>query len=74
MCEKCEGTGIVTVYDRVPYGSTTVDMPSSDVCDCCEFGCPYCGEDAIWDEDAGSFVTCHSCGWNIEAQTFYDEF
>ena len=44
MCDKCNGTGWIKVYDWVPYGSTDVRMESSEMCDCLERNeCPKCG-------------------------------
>ena len=44
MCDKCNGTGWLKVYDSVPYGSTNVSMESAEMCDCLDRGeCPKCG-------------------------------
>jgi hypothetical protein len=34
FCQKCNGTGWVTVTDSVDYGSTSVSMESEEPCEC----------------------------------------
>lgn len=73
---ECQGTGIVIkAGDRVPYGSTTAQLPDeSDVCSCAEKGrCPRCGSQIIWHDEpdaahkrrkwtGGYFDPCPECG------------
>ena len=33
-CIECAGEGVVEVNDIVDLGSTTISMPSRDLCDC----------------------------------------
>lgn len=35
-CHKCAGEGYYQDFDLVPYGSTEVQMPFSEICDCTE--------------------------------------
>jgi len=76
MCNGCNGTGLVTYTDYVPYGSTTVAMETADYCLCTETSCPQCGENTEdtdhWDDEKGRFNPCPFCGWDIEGQ-YYDK-
>jgi len=38
VCSHCDGTGWITSYDSVDYGSTTVSMPSTEPCMYCAAG------------------------------------
>jgi hypothetical protein len=78
MCERCNGTGYITVYDWVPYGSGDVQMPSGEACPSCleRDTCPRCGEFSIIYAEApkraGKFVyddtaVCLACGWDDSA-------
>ena len=75
-CATCGGSGFVTVYDTVDYGSTTASMPSEEPCHDCWLvdKCPQCGamlattvtppeEDTnlVWYRDS-----CIMCGWQSE--------
>lgn len=64
-CEACEGKGVVTVYDFVPYGIGFTSMPTTDICpDCVGNGrCPVCGAELADDPDD---LKCEACGWKIE--------
>lgn len=57
MCTKCDGTGLITCVDWVDYGSTTVPMQTTSLCDCLDFGkCPVCDE-TLTEENV-----CPGCG------------
>lgn len=71
MCDKCNGTGWIKVYDSVHYGSTNVRMESSEMCDCLENDeCPSCGaelersEGRMW-YGKMNVLSCE-CGYRTE--------
>lgn len=71
MCEKCGGTGWIWVYDSVPYGSTNVSMPSSEMCDCLDRDeCPSCGAELERSEGRTMYgkvnVLSCECGYRTE--------
>lgn len=73
MCDKCNSTGWIKVYDSVPYGSTNVQMESSEMCDCLEKNeCPVCGETLAESAYQTMFggkvlvITCANCGYRTE--------
>lgn len=67
FCQKCDGTGWVTVYDSVPYGIGNVQMPSDNACECWtsdEPHCPKCGGNIRFlDEEDAFCLRDLSCGW-----------
>lgn len=65
-CETCGGTGFVTVYDLVDYGSSTVQMPSDEPCPVCLGAgrCPQCGE-AMDEGHVESMEACDKCGHKL---------
>jgi len=70
-CTQCDGHGLLTVHDSVPYGSGNVNMQSEELCDCClERGaCPRCGEmilatDEQFEDFWENMLPCPLCGWN----------
>lgn len=71
-CRACDGRGIFTGSQSVPYGSTSASFDVSEPCgDCTEQGkCPRCGDDGLTCEDRGDNSTgdgpCQICGWNYQ--------
>ena len=72
MCNKCDGSGWITYYDSVPYGSTNVSMPTVEMCDCLESNeCPKCGEPLVESSCKSLYghtmttLTCE-CGFRTE--------
>ncbi len=72
-CKKCGGWGMHTAYDSVPYGSTYVNMPTSEACDAYEDEktCHRCGKPGLQAETAEG--PCFLCGWNYDDGMPYDE-
>lgn len=69
-CDNCDGTGVVTSYDSVPYGMGSTLMPSSGYCPDCLMSevagntgkCPNCGNPVKWNEQGEYFEVCPVCG------------
>ena len=70
-CKACNGSGLVTLTDWVPYGSVSVSMDTTEYCTCIEDGvCPQCGWSVDWDDVNDVTIPCEHCGWDVENQKF----
>jgi hypothetical protein len=65
-CDRCGGTGWITVYDWVPYGDTNVRMETAEDCpECLGRGiCPRCGEEMDY-EVVDQSAECDRCGYKL---------
>jgi hypothetical protein len=80
-CQKCDGYGMTSWTEFVPYGMGSAGMPMSEPCECVGDGkCPRCGQLGLTSEDRGGEETgngpCRFCEWNYDdglPQVFYDE-
>ena len=67
-CQRCDSTGLITLYDRVEYWGAMCSMPTAELCPECleQSKCPKCladnGEDWLWDEGQ----PCLSCGHIVD--------
>ena len=77
-CRSCNGWGVTTFSQSVPYGSTSASFDTQDPCDACTMHgkCARCGERGLACEENGDdeIITgegpCKLCGWNYDDGEF----